>query len=323
MQSLYDDENEYIGKDDDFPEKDQYKSFLELIQDEITSQNLHRQPYIQAIELLNVNLSPESTFNVNETETDCGDSILMKLVKIGRLDLVKTLVESGANVNYQTENGEFALLYAAKTGWKEIFDYLEPLTNAELHRYAEAELSKGLLQRQKLENYAVSAFVYAATCGNLQAVAEAIANGIDINAINYYGYNALHRACWQGQTLMVEVLLKAGANPNISTEDNQGYSPLMLALDNPPFKVEIFRILLDAGADVNCRSSDNITVLMMAVDCHNLEAVQLLIAAGSDVNQKGYGELTPLTIAQTNNHHMSSELSLEIINLLLTAGAIN
>ncbi|MBD2616035.1 ankyrin repeat domain-containing protein [Nostoc punctiforme FACHB-252] len=326
LQELCDEENEYEEvdeNDENFCDPDKYKRFEQLVQNEVEAQNRHIKPYIQAILLLlNSDSAQESKLDVNEIDPESGNTILMKLVTTGKLDLVQTLVETGADVNVQTESGSFALLYAATGGWQEVFDYLAPLTNSELRPYAEEELPKGLLQRQRLNNHAVSAFVNAANCGNLQAVSEGIAKGIDINAINYNGYTALHRACWAGERSIVTVLLEAGANLNLHPDDNQGYPPLMLALDNPPFKTDIFQMLIDAGADVNCRSYDDITALMMAVDCGNLEAVQLLLKAGADINAKGPENITALKMAQANNNYISSEVSFTILNLLLKAGAI-
>ncbi|THH11118.1 hypothetical protein EW145_g861 [Phellinidium pouzarii] len=51
--------------------------------------------------------------------------------------------------------------------------------------------------------------------------------GTDVNTFDEYGFTALHLACDRGNTSIVEILLKRGANANVNDED--GLSPLDLA----------------------------------------------------------------------------------------------
>lgn len=55
----------------------------------------------------------------------------------GSMEMVKMLVEAGADVNYRgIDPEEFALSMAAYGGYEEIFNYLEPLTLPELQAIA-------------------------------------------------------------------------------------------------------------------------------------------------------------------------------------------
>ncbi|MDJ0591851.1 MAG: ankyrin repeat domain-containing protein [Pleurocapsa sp. MO_226.B13] len=50
----------------------------------------------------------------------------------GNLEIVKLLVESGADVNAMSTYGDSALFNAVLNGHQKIADYLEPLTNTEI-----------------------------------------------------------------------------------------------------------------------------------------------------------------------------------------------
>lgn len=294
--------------------EDSSKSFQKLIEDKIVDWESRWQPYIRALSYL---LDSGEEFDVNEKEPGQGSTILMKVVGTGRLDLVRTLVEAGADVNAQREDGGFALQEAAYS--EEIFDYLAPLTAPNLRPYAEELIPEARLDRQRKTNYAIEAFVYAAICGNAGAVSEAIASGIDVNAIGSTGETALHKACCNRQPLIVRTLLDNGANPSLKDEGS-GSPPLMSVLWSRPYNMENFRMLIEAGADVNAKNNDGITLLIAAIDRECVEAVRLLLEAGANVNARSINDWTALTFLKEDSS-IPNEISNEILEILLTAGA--
>ena len=64
--------------------------------------------------------------------------------------------------------------------------------------------------------------------------------------------------------------------------------------------VGVVRLILGAGADVNCRDSEGATLLMLAAHAGNLALVQTLIKAGADVNASDERGWTPLMKAVYN-----------------------
>jgi len=52
-------------------------------------------------------------------------------------------------------------------------------------------------------------------------------------------------------------------------------------------RVEVARILIDAGANVNARDSHGETALMRAAQMGYAETAKLLIESGADVNARG------------------------------------
>ncbi len=150
-------------------------------------------------------------------------------------------------------------------------------------------------------------------------------------------------AALQMQNLeLVQTILDTGLNPNSSIVDDT-CTPLQYALRSG--NVELCRMLLDAGADVN-RTGPFYTPLNCAVMGGHIELVEILLDAGARVNELDWEE-SPLHIAvdlggielieillrsgadinSTNNyeetalHVAVSSNNIEISNLLLSAGA--
>ncbi|AVH64094.1 ankyrin repeat domain-containing protein [Nostoc sp. 'Peltigera membranacea cyanobiont' N6] len=267
-------------------------------------------------------------YEILQTQSDINQkddsyTILIRLAWTGRLDLVKLAVDAGADVNIITEDNSFALYEAARQGWQEVYDYLTPLTSPELVEIAAKAFPKGLIYRQRKNNYAVEVFVNAAFYGNIDAVCAAISQGIDVNAISSNGEAALHKAIRNNQLSTVHILLEVGANPHLQQESVQGYPPLMIALNSAKISNDIFQALLEAGADINSSSSQGQTVLMLAVFKLNTKAVQQLLELGTDFNAKDENGYTALAIAKELSKQgfwNDTKLS-EIIQLLESYGA--
>ena len=85
----------------------------------------------------------------------------------------------------------------------------------------------------------------------------------------------------------VRILLKHGADPNFLLKGQQGGTPLMLALRNLRGEGnETVKVLLEGGANPNVRGAEGETALMIAVKQRNLEAVRLLVSKGADLTVK-------------------------------------
>ena len=83
----------------------------------------------------------------------------------------------------------------------------------------------------------------------------------------------------------VRKMLQEGVNPNLP-DDQRGDTALVIALRDDADKV--FKILLETpGIDLEARSANGNTALMMAAYKHKREAVDALLARGARVNQTG------------------------------------
>ncbi len=98
--------------------------------------------------------------------------------------------------------------------------------------------------------------------------------GADVNVKNDYGSTALTIAAVNDCKEIVELLLAAGADVNVSLKNNSDITALIAASING--RKEIVELLLAKGADVNVRNKWGSTALIRAAHNGNKEVVGLL-----------------------------------------------
>jgi ankyrin repeat protein len=154
------------------------------------------------------------------------------------------------------------------------------------------------------------ALVRAAQQGDFKRVQDLLDQGVDVDAKNSEGATALWetvlRAGSKESCLMPRLLLNRGADPNI--KDKYGRTVLMWASHHGP--VELVTWLLEEGADPN----DGVSLPNAVHNEHNLQVVKLLLDKGADVNTKTSDDWTALTLAALDNQ-------INVANLLLDKGA--
>lgn len=93
--------------------------------------------------------------------------------------------------------------------------------------------------------------------------------------------HALFEAARRSDLNAIQSLLKLkGLNLNVR---QNGMTPLLLAASSEQSSgPEIFKLLLEGGADLNVRNSRNETVLYLAIEHARLDAVRLLLAHKAD-----------------------------------------
>jgi ankyrin repeat protein len=205
---------------------------------------------------------------------------------------------------------------------------------------------------------------YAAHNKDESVILKLIANGIDVNAVDDEGDSLAHRAASRNNGAVLTLLIAAGANVNlknhtgrtvlyqaidsdcdaatiaqlialsdINATDENGETPLIFAAfscNRNRNGLDVFSMLLDAGADLWAKNSDGETVftaalricddkllahiisldatadvtvsdpddgftaMHVAVHANNLELTAKLIAAGANVNARTETQRTPL-----------------------------
>jgi len=118
----------------------------------------------------------------------------------------------------------------------------------------------------------------------IEKVKELIESGSDVNKKDINGISALeYTIIHKDDIKLCKLLIIAGADMNINTIDG---NPILIytAIHN----IEIFKLLLKYGADVNIQNYFNRTALiyMSGNYIYNLTIIKLLIDAGADWNIK-------------------------------------
>jgi len=128
----------------------------------------------------------------------------------------------------------------------------------------------------------VTALMLAAGLGQLDTVKALINAGADVKAQDERGYTALISACYnpdldRGFPEVVQALIEAGAE--IETQIFYGIRPLMLAAGAG--EAGVVEVLLKAGADPKARNEGSRTALMMVKEKDYIEVINLLHEAES------------------------------------------
>jgi cytohesin len=139
---------------------------------------------------------------------------------------------------------------------------------------------------------------------------EIIAAGENVDAIDSSGWTALMYAAanYGSNSDPVQLLLKAGANPN--HRSLSGDTPLMAAAAGRIFDEDLWQ----AGGDVNARNSQGATPLMILAAGGDADEVKDALAAGADAaakDSKGRSALDYLRLANCGKNPVSELQFLE------------
>ena len=267
---------------------------------------------------------------------------LLGAVSYGKVDVAKSLLEKGANVNERDPDGNTPLMIAA--AGNEYLPYPVPLVQVLIDARAslEARDSKGrtALHRAAAEgktdvvglladsgalinkqaNDGATPLFYAVQSGKLPVVQLMIAHHAQVDLADASGSTPLMIAS-EGSTYMpvnapmMEALLNAGAK--VDVVDARGRTALYRASAEP--KPEAVRLLLDHSAKPNVRAKDGTTPLIEAVTFARHAVAQILISHGADVNMADSNATTPLMIAAEKSPRIKDPG--HFVKLLLDHGA--
>ncbi|MEW8505745.1 MAG: ankyrin repeat domain-containing protein [Candidatus Thiodiazotropha sp.] len=152
----------------------------------------------------------------------------------------------------------------------------------------------------------------AAMFGNLEAAKLLLEFGADINHMTRRG-TPLHNASKLGQAEFVKYLLENGADTDLVNDSEEDWLKGMNALHYAAYNasLNVLKLLLDSGMNVDVRTGQGMTPLMYAAMMDNEYIVGELLKRGADIEAKykQYDdnkkrilyEWTPLSHAINNN----------------------
>ena len=108
--------------------------------------------------------------------------------------------------------------------------------------------------KRSARNVDADTFIEACERGDIDFVREALEHNKSLaNAINKYNKTALMRAAFEGQKDIVKLLIDNGAEVNAVDDNNS--TPLMWAVGGNRDFPNVVKLLLEAGAYVNYKTS--------------------------------------------------------------------
>ncbi|MBD3170229.1 MAG: hypothetical protein GF307_12155 [candidate division Zixibacteria bacterium] len=193
-----------------------------------------------------------------------GQSVMHAAAYSGHIEIVKYLIEKGADVNARSGQNSNPLHGAAYYGHEDIVKLL-------IENGAEVDNPNAYDYRPMLS---------ACAGGHLNIVKMLIDAGADIEATTYDGANALLTAAASGNQEMFEMLLELGADLN--SVNNDGDNALHYAAVSP--NSDFVRYLIDKGFDINSVNHQGEPPIHSACYTGRLENVKLLNSLGADIN---------------------------------------
>ena len=234
-------------------------------------------------------------------------SALIVAVRRGDHEMVKLLLERGANVDLGDKSGKTPVAWAIDLGWHQIIRTLREFKSAE-PEFLEGSASRALLTAAENGDETETKNLLARSASPNSPVDELKSRRFPIHAAAENGHNEI-----------AKLLLQAGADVNAPgrVEFTVGVTPLMLVAEAG--HVELVRTLLKAGAYIHAKTREleggKETALHYAARGGSVGAIQLLIEAGAKVNATASGQVTPLMYAVIARHF-------EAAQVLIASGAV-
>jgi ankyrin repeat protein len=208
---------------------------------------------------------------------------------------VVRLLDKGADINQLNQQGLAPLHTAARSRDSDMIEVL---------------LARGAdVNARDAQGW--TPLIHAAFRNHVPSV-KALAKGaaeLDLAAPD--GFTALSIAISEGKFFAVDALLEAGANVN-TPAGAEALTPLMLIASQPLVErraaslnqglssVDVGRLLIEGGAEVNAKSAKGVTPLMIAAAHDNPPLIGLLLQAGADADAETPDGKTALDIAKGN-----------------------
>ncbi|KAM3485216.1 hypothetical protein MY8738_001464 [Beauveria namnaoensis] len=254
-------------------------------------------------------------------------SIVHMLIQAGADAIVRTLIDSGADVNAQGGQSGTALAAAACTGETIIMDILIQRgadVNAQGGHYGNALVAACLGKHEAIIRKLIdgganinargglfgSAIVAASSLGHEATLGMLIESGADVNLQDERYGNALAAASFGGHEAVVRILMKSGADINARGGD---YETAITAASSRGHKA-IVQMLIEGGADVNIQGGRYGNALALASFGGHEAVVRILMKSGADINSRGGDYETAITAASSRGHKA-------IVQMLIEGGA--
>ncbi|HJT86224.1 MAG TPA: ankyrin repeat domain-containing protein [Bryobacteraceae bacterium] len=237
---------------------------------------------------------------------------LMFAAREGDVESARLLVAAGADVNVRDGDGKNALSLAIFNGNYEVASFV-----VDHHADVNQPDAQGFtplfwaVDRRNMET--APNFPWMVTLDPLPLIQKLLESGANPNATvnntprarmregspRIVYATALMRAAFSGDLELVKLLLAHGADPHIESKDRE--TTLMAAAGtgfingyskgrSPAERLEVIKLLVKVGEDVNAADNYGITPLMVAANMGDLPIIQYLVDQGADLGAHDLGK---------------------------------
>lgn len=292
----------------------------------------HQTPLMYAVSSANAGIDMirfllEHGANVNAVEQESQNTVLGLAVQSGNLNKIQLILDSGADINYQSPDGYDVLIHAMYGR--------DILQDQNLISTLNLLISRGVAVNG-ISSYGESAIKVAAHIGRFDAVKLLLNAGANPEQLGWTelmhaivfdsleqvkllleeGADKDVRDCWHrtpwllsvqmGELAKAKLLLAATANHN--DVGNCGKTPLMYAIESD--KPEVLEWLIVEGFDIEATDDFGNTALIIAAEHGATDCVRILLEAGAN----------PSKINNCNDTAIKVAANKQIVRMLVATG---
>ena len=212
-----------------------------------------------------------------ESKTGVGYTPLMVAALAGKLHAVQWFLEKGATVTIEDNRGWNTLHHAAQGGETDVIFLIHThLPN---------------IESKTGDGY--TPLTVAALAGKLHAVQWFLEKGATVTIEENSAWNSLNHAAQGGDTDIVSLIHTH--LPNIESKTRSGYTPLMAAALSR--KLHAVQWFLEKGATVTCEDKRGLNTLHYATLGGDTDIISLILTRLPDIESKTADGQTPLIMA--------------------------
>ncbi|ROW04700.1 hypothetical protein VMCG_04793 [Cytospora schulzeri] len=253
-------------------------------------------------DLVSLLLEKGADINSVDPTLNCYETPLSYAVVYCSIEMVKLLLKWGADANFSSEKEtSVPPLLAAVQNWAETS-----------HEHIDLLVSYGANVHWKHKRTGRTPLGHA--YDSPDHIRSLLKHGSDINAVDEEGLTTLIYAARYNCVESVRVLLHhMDPKPDLDIQDNNGWTALLSANDHG--NVELFRLLLEAGADIHRTTYSGFDTLGLCLyNTGDLQVIELLLENGASV-------VVVDNFGDTVLHNIRTTSPVSTIKVLVEAGA--